>query len=89
MHGDTKWRGVHSNGRAMVKGWDSFKNEQGPGYNYPVATEKSEGLHFTFSNPAGTLYRIEQIQIHGRITQIKRERCIKVEITRAKPGSNV
>ena len=23
LHGDTKWRGVHSNGRAVVKGWDS------------------------------------------------------------------
>src|SRR5688572_5999271 len=23
LHGDTKWRGVHSNSRAVVKGWDS------------------------------------------------------------------
>ena len=69
-----------------MKGWNSFKNEQGPGYNYAVAIEKNEGLHFTFSDPAGTVYTIEQIQIHGRITQIKRERCIKVEITRAVHG---
>ena len=71
-----------------MKGWNSFKNEQGPGYNYPVAIEKSERLNFTFSNPAGTVYTIEQIQIHGRITQIKRERCIKVEITRAVHGQS-
>ena len=71
-----------------MKGWNSFKNEQGPGYNFQVAIEKSEGLHFTFSNPAGTVYTIEQIQIHGRITQIKRERCIKVEITRAVRGQS-
>ena len=72
------------------EGLGLIKNEQGPGYNYPVAIEKGEGLHFTFSNPAGTIYRIEQIQIglHGRITQIKRERCIKVEITRAVHGQS-
>ena len=37
------------------EGLGLIKNEQGPGYNYPVAIEKGEGLLFTFSNPAGTI----------------------------------